>query len=62
MRAMNDKYKLGVSIVAAPGYDEAYARWSQGRGDALAADDMLLNGPHRQPPRARAPCGSSATF
>jgi len=44
MRAMNDKYKLGATITSAASYDEAYDALVQGRGDALAADDILLNG------------------
>ena len=44
MRAMNDKYKLGVSLVAAADYDEALGKVQQGEADALAADDILLNG------------------
>ncbi len=44
LRAMNDKYKLGVTLVAAPGYDEAYAKVASGEAQALAADDVLLTG------------------
>jgi glutamate/aspartate transport system substrate-binding protein len=44
MRAMNDKYKLGASITTAASYDDAYDALAQGHGDALAADDILLNG------------------
>ncbi len=44
MRNMNDKYKLGISLVSKANYDEAYDEVRQGRADALAADDILLNG------------------
>jgi glutamate/aspartate transport system substrate-binding protein len=44
MRSMNDRYKLEISIVSKANYDEAYDEVQQGRADALAADDVLLNG------------------
>jgi glutamate/aspartate transport system substrate-binding protein len=44
LRAMNDKYKLSITLLALPGYDEAYAKVEAGEAQALAADDVLLNG------------------
>ena len=44
MRAMNDKYKLGLTIVGADDYDKALDEVESGGADALAADDILLNG------------------
>ena len=44
MRALNDKYKLGISIVAAPDHDASYEMLASGKADAFATDDVLLNG------------------
>ena len=44
LKAMNDKYKLGLTIVSSQGYDEAYALVERGAVQALAADDVLLKG------------------
>jgi glutamate/aspartate transport system substrate-binding protein len=44
MQAMNDKYKLGFTLVSLPGYDEGYASVEKGEADAFAADDVLLSG------------------
>jgi glutamate/aspartate transport system substrate-binding protein len=44
MRTLNDKYKLGVTIVAAPDHDASYEMLASGKADAFATDDVLLNG------------------
>jgi len=44
MRALNDKYKLGITIVAARDHDESYAMLAGGKADAFATDDVLLYG------------------
>jgi glutamate/aspartate transport system substrate-binding protein len=44
MRALNDKYKLGILIVAAPDHDASYEMLASGKADAFATDDVLLNG------------------
>jgi len=44
LKAMNDKYRLGLTLLAAPGYDEGYAKLQSGEAKALAADDVLLSG------------------
>ena len=44
MRALNDKYKLGITIVAAPDHDASYEMLASGKSDAFATDDVLLNG------------------
>jgi glutamate/aspartate transport system substrate-binding protein len=44
MRALNDKYTLGISIVAAPDHDASYEMLASGKADAFATDDVLLNG------------------
>jgi glutamate/aspartate transport system substrate-binding protein len=44
MRKLNDKYKLGITIVAAGDHDESYAMLADGRADAFATDDVLLYG------------------
>ncbi|HXP98374.1 MAG TPA: amino acid ABC transporter substrate-binding protein, partial [Telmatospirillum sp.] len=44
MRTFNDKYKLGISIVAARDHDESYAMLADGRAAAFATDDVLLYG------------------
>ncbi len=44
MRAMNDRYKLGLTLLAVPDYEAGYAKVAQGEAQALAADDVLLNG------------------
>jgi glutamate/aspartate transport system substrate-binding protein len=44
MRQLNDKYKLGITIVAARDHDESYAMLADGKADAFATDDVLLYG------------------
>ena len=44
MRKLNDKYKLGITIVAAPDHDDSYALLANGKADAFATDDVLLYG------------------
>jgi glutamate/aspartate transport system substrate-binding protein len=44
MRTLNDKYKLGITIVAAPDHDASYEMLASGKADAFATDDVLLNG------------------
>ena len=44
MRALNDKYKLGITIVSARDHGESYAMLADGKADAFATDDVLLYG------------------
>jgi glutamate/aspartate transport system substrate-binding protein len=44
MRQLNDKYKLGITIVSARDHDESYAMLADGKADAFATDDVLLYG------------------
>ncbi len=44
MRAANDKYKLGITIVAAADHEASYDMLASGKADAFATDDVLLNG------------------
>jgi glutamate/aspartate transport system substrate-binding protein len=44
MKQLNNKYKIGISIVAAPDHDESYAMLAGGKADAFATDDVLLYG------------------
>jgi glutamate/aspartate transport system substrate-binding protein len=44
MRALDDKYKLGIVIVSAPDHEASYAMLAAGKADAFATDDVLLNG------------------
>jgi glutamate/aspartate transport system substrate-binding protein len=44
MKQLNNKYKLGISIVAARDHDESYAMLADGKADAFATDDVLLYG------------------
>jgi glutamate/aspartate transport system substrate-binding protein len=44
MKQLNDKYRLGIKIVAARDHDESYAMLADGRADAFATDDVLLYG------------------
>jgi len=44
MKQLNDKYRLGITIVSARDHDESYAMLAEGRADAFATDDVLLYG------------------
>jgi len=44
MRGLNDKYNLGLTIVAASDHDASYDMLASGKADAFATDDVLLNG------------------
>ncbi len=44
MVRLNDKYKLGITIVAAHDHEESYALLADGKADAFATDDVLLQG------------------
>jgi glutamate/aspartate transport system substrate-binding protein len=44
MRRLNDKYGLGIAIIAARDHDESYEALAAGKADAFATDDVLLNG------------------
>jgi glutamate/aspartate transport system substrate-binding protein len=44
MKQLNNKYKLGIAIVAARDHDESYAMLADGKADAFATDDVLLSG------------------
>jgi glutamate/aspartate transport system substrate-binding protein len=44
MKLLNDKYKLGITIVAARDHQESYDMLASGKADAFATDDVLLSG------------------
>ncbi len=44
MRQLNEKYRLGINIVAARDHDASYAMLVDGKADAFATDDVLLYG------------------
>jgi glutamate/aspartate transport system substrate-binding protein len=44
MKQLNDKYKLGITLVSARDHDESYAMLADGRSVAFATDDVLLYG------------------
>jgi glutamate/aspartate transport system substrate-binding protein len=44
MKQLNDKYRLGIAIVAARDHDASYAMLAGGQADAFATDDVLLYG------------------
>jgi glutamate/aspartate transport system substrate-binding protein len=44
MRLLNDKYKLGITIVAARDHQESYDMLVSGKAAAFATDDVLLYG------------------
>jgi glutamate/aspartate transport system substrate-binding protein len=44
MRLLNDKYQLGITIVAAPDHQESYDMLVSGKAAAFATDDVLLFG------------------
>jgi len=44
MKSLNEKYKLGISIVSAKDHDESYAMLADGKADAFSTDDVLLYG------------------
>jgi glutamate/aspartate transport system substrate-binding protein len=44
MRLLNDKYKLGITIVAAKDHQESYDMLVSGKAAAFATDDVLLYG------------------
>lgn len=41
MKQLNDRYKLGITIVSARDHDESYAMLADGKADAFATDDVL---------------------
>lgn len=44
MRLLNDKYKLGITILAGRDHQESYDALVSGKADAFATDDVLLTG------------------
>ncbi len=44
MKQINDKYKLGITIVSARDHDESFAMLADGKAAAFATDDVLLYG------------------
>ena len=44
MRLLNDRYKLGITIVAAKDHQESYDMLVSGKAAAFATDDVLLYG------------------
>jgi glutamate/aspartate transport system substrate-binding protein len=44
LKQLNDKYKLGITILSARDHDESYMTLADGKADAFATDDVLLYG------------------
>ncbi|MBV8764525.1 MAG: amino acid ABC transporter substrate-binding protein [Hyphomicrobiales bacterium] len=44
LKLLDEKYKLGITIVSAKDHEESYDMLAQGKADAFATDDVLLNG------------------
>jgi len=44
MKALNDKYKVGMNIISARDHEESFSLVSAGKADAFATDDVLLYG------------------
>jgi glutamate/aspartate transport system substrate-binding protein len=44
LKQLNDRYKLGITIVSARDHDASYAMLADGKADAFATDDVLLYG------------------
>ncbi len=44
LKQLNDKYRLGITIVSARDHDASYAMLADGKADAFATDDVLLYG------------------
>jgi glutamate/aspartate transport system substrate-binding protein len=44
IRTLNDKQKLGITIVTAPDHAQSFAMLAAGKADAFATDDVLLYG------------------
>jgi glutamate/aspartate transport system substrate-binding protein len=44
MKQLNDKYRLGITIVSARDHDQSYTMLANGVADAFATDDVLLYG------------------
>jgi len=44
MKRLNEKYKLGITIVSAKDHDASYGLLDEGKADAFATDDVLLSG------------------
>ncbi len=44
VRALNDKFQIGIEIVAAPDHEASFGMLAAAAVDAFATDDVLLNG------------------
>jgi glutamate/aspartate transport system substrate-binding protein len=44
MRLLNDKYRLGITVVASKDHQQSYDMLVSGKADAFATDDVLLAG------------------
>jgi glutamate/aspartate transport system substrate-binding protein len=44
LRALNDKFQLGIELVTAPDHEASFDMLASGGADAFATDDVLLNG------------------
>jgi glutamate/aspartate transport system substrate-binding protein len=44
IKAFNEKYKLGMSLVSTRGHEESFGLLAAGKADAFATDDVLLYG------------------
>src|SRR5215475_13411656 len=44
LRALDQRFKLGITLVESPDHEESYRMLAAGRADAFATDDVLLYG------------------
>jgi glutamate/aspartate transport system substrate-binding protein len=44
LRALEEKFKLGITLVEGPDHEESYRMLAAGKADAFATDDVLLYG------------------
>ena len=44
LRALDKKFKLGITLVESPDHEESYRMLAAGKADAFATDDVLLYG------------------
>jgi glutamate/aspartate transport system substrate-binding protein len=64
MKLLNEKYKLGITIVSARDHEESYDMLAAGKADAFATDDVLLAGfiAHKNAEAAMAVVGDYITY
>ena len=44
MKSLNEKFKVGMTLISAPDHGESYGLVASGKADAFATDDVLLHG------------------